>query len=185
MACCARPRRPPRYPHPAPQRRPPRAPPPLPPPGPPPPRRAGRLRSARHCPPAPQRRRPPRGCWPHSPRPSPRSRRQLPTAEMARCCRLHPPDHSPACPRGPRGGRTPPTSCPRTLSLPCAVPFPSRGLGKVVSGAGMEISRPGVLAFLSWELSLLLRETVTFPLKSWKFLFPNSSSFGGLLLMGQ
>lgn len=30
----------------------------------------------------------------------------------------------------------------------------------------MEISRPGVLAFLSRELSLLLRETVTFPLKS-------------------
>lgn len=49
-------------------------------------------------------------------------------------------------------------------------------------GAGMEISRPGVFAFLSWELSLFLRETVTFPLKR---LLPLKFFLEELCLLGE
>lgn len=99
-----------------------------PPPPPPPPRRpARRSRSSRRGPPAPPRCRLPPGCWPRSPRPSPGSHRRLSTAEMARRCRLRPPGHYPVCPGGPRGGRIPPTSCPRPLCLPGAVRFSFAG----------------------------------------------------------
>uniref|UniRef100_A0A671DTJ0 Uncharacterized protein n=1 Tax=Rhinolophus ferrumequinum TaxID=59479 RepID=A0A671DTJ0_RHIFE len=176
-ACSARPRRSLRSRLPAPPRPPPR-PPPLP--GPPPRLLAPhRPRSARHHPPAPPCRRLPLGCWPHSPRPSPGSRRRLPTAEMARYYRLRPPGHYPAYPRGPCGGRTPPTSCRRTLSLPSSVPFSyaqswEAGAGGGDSGArGPCLSLPGALSPSFCASHFSVEETL-----------PLEFFFGGGVLIG-
>uniref|UniRef100_A0A8C9LNE2 Uncharacterized protein n=1 Tax=Piliocolobus tephrosceles TaxID=591936 RepID=A0A8C9LNE2_9PRIM len=154
-ACCVRPRRSPRRPRPAPPPRPPRPPPPpLQPllPGSPPPRLARRPRSVRRRPADLWRRRPRPGCWPRSPHPSPESRLPPPTAGTARRCRPHPPGHCPACPRGPREGRTPPTSCPRTQSLPGVVPSSLAQSRQAGAREGDGAPGPGIFAFFSREL---------------------------------